>query len=395
VTGATPGAADAPLPARAEVVIIGGGVMGLSIAYNLCKRGLTDVVILERGYLAEGSSGRNGGGVRQQWSTELNVRLMQESVALCRSFAKELGVNVWFRQGGYLFLARTADEVRKLERNLELQQRLGLSTRMLEPHQAGELVPELDLTGIVGAAYNASDGILFPWPFLWGYAQQAARLGARLFTHTAALAIEPERGGGFAVKTPRGDVRTPKVMVAAGAWSPEVTRLVGVTLPTWPIRHEICSSEPLKPFLGPMVSELQSGLYFSQSMRGEIVGGVSLPGEAPTLSMGARLKFVATYARRLVRLIPRLGDIKVLRQWAGPYDMSPDGNPILGEPDGLPGFYLCSGFVGHGFMMAPIMGELYAKWLVDGERHEIFDRCPLSRFDGDAAAVDKEDFNIG
>ena len=168
---------DGPLPARAEVVIVGGGVVGLAIAYNLARRGLEDVVVIERGYLAEGASGRNGGGVRQQWSTELNIRLMQESVELCRRFAVDLGVNVWFRQGGYLFLARTPEEVARLERNIALQNRCGVATRMLEPRGAQEIVPELDLTGIVAAAYNPTDGILFPWPFLWGYARQAAQLG--------------------------------------------------------------------------------------------------------------------------------------------------------------------------------------------------------------------------
>ena len=388
--------AGEPVPARAEIVIVGGGVIGLSIAYQLARRGLTDVVVLERGYLAEGASGRNGGGVRQQWSTELNIRLMQQSVDLCRSFARELGVNVWFRQGGYLFLARTAAEVARLEKNIALQNGCGVPTRMLSPQEAQDVVPELDVTGVVGASYNPSDGILFPWPFLWGYAQQATRLGVRLFTHTAVTGIEAAAGGaGFTVHSERGRIQARRVVNAVGAWSPEIARMVGVTLPTWPIRHEICSSEPLKPFLRPMVSELTSGLYCSQSMRGEIVGGVSMPGEASTLSMGSRLAFVATYARRLVRLMPVLGDIKILRQWAGPYDCSPDGNPILGEPPGVPGFFLACGFVGHGFMMAPVVGQLYAEWLTGGPRHEIFDRCLLARFTDGGGARDKEDFNIG
>ena len=192
-----------PLPEAAEIVIVGGGVIGLSIAYHLAKRGLTNVVVVERGYLAEGASGRNGGGVRQQWSTELNIRLMQDSVELCRRFAVDLGVNVWFRQGGYLFLARTAAEVARLEKNIALQNRCGVATRMLEPHKAQDIVPELDLAGIVGAAYNPTDGILFPWPFLWGYARQAAALGARIFTQTPVTALEPQKSGGYVVHTQR------------------------------------------------------------------------------------------------------------------------------------------------------------------------------------------------
>jgi sarcosine oxidase, subunit beta len=385
-----------PLPASAEIVIVGGGVIGLSIAYSLAKRGLTDVVVVERGYLAEGASGRNGGGVRQQWSTELNIRLMQESVELCRRFAVDLGVNVWFRQGGYLFLARSTAEVARLEKNIAIQNKCGVATRMLEPRQALAIVPEIDLTGIVGAAYNPTDGILFPWPFLWGYARQAAALGVRIFTQTPVSGLEPRPAGGYVVHTTRGPVQARRVINATGAWSPKLAEMIGVEVPTFPIRHEICSSEPLKPFLRPMVSELSSGLYCSQSMRGEIVGGVTIPGHASTYNMGSTLEFLATYARRLVRLMPILGDIKILRQWAGPYDQSPDGNPVLGAAPGHPDFFLACGFVGHGFMMAPIIGKLYGEWLTGGEPHEIFSRYTLDRFrDGSASHHEKEDFNIG
>ncbi len=385
-----------PVPEKAEIVIVGGGVMGLSIAYHLAKNDITDVVVIERGYLAEGASGRNGGGVRQQWSTEINIRLMQDSVELCRRFAVDLGVNVWFRQGGYLFLARTAKEVARLEKNISLQNRFGVPTKMLEPKQALDIVPELNLDGIVGASYNSSDGILFPWPFLWGYARQAAAYGVRIFTQTPVGGLEARAGGGYTVHTPRGAIHARRVLNACGAWSPKLAEMIGVTVPTWPIRHEICSSEPLKPFLRPMVSELTSGLYCSQSMRGEIVGGVSLPGHGSTYAMGSTLEFLATYSRRLARLMPILGDIKILRQWAGPYDQSPDGNPIVGPAPDHPDFFLACGFVGHGFMMAPIVGKLYAEWLAGGTPHEIFERYQLRRFaDGSGAQHEKEDFNIG
>jgi sarcosine oxidase subunit beta len=381
------------LPERVEIAIVGGGVMGLSIAYHLARRGMTDVLVLERGYLAEGASGRNGGGVRQQWSTEINIRLMQESVDLCRRFAVDLGVNVWFRQGGYLFLARSAKEVARLEKNIAIQNRCGVPTKMLDPAAAREIVPELDLTGIVGAAYNSSDGILFPWPFLWGYARQAAAHGVRICTQTEVTGLAKDDRG-YVLDTPRGRVVARRVIDACGAWSPKLAEMIGVKVPTWPIRHEICSSEPLKPFLKPMVSELSSGLYCSQSMRGEIVGGVSPPGHGSTYAMGSTLEFLATYSRRLVRLMPILGDIKILRQWAGPYDQSPDGNPIVGAAPGHPDFFLACGFVGHGFMMAPIVGKLYGEWLTGGAPHEIFERYTLGRFES-GVTYEKEDFNIG
>jgi sarcosine oxidase, subunit beta len=384
---------DAPLPAQVELAIVGGGVMGLSIAYQAARRGLTDAVVFERGYLAQGASGRNGGGVRQQWSTELNIRLMQESIALCKGFAHELGINIWFRQGGYLFLARTAAEVTRLEKNAALQNRLGVPTRMIDAAAAGAIVPELSLDGVLAACFNPTDGIVFPWPFLWGYAHKAVELGVKLYTHTGVRGID-RTDRGFRLTTDRGVVEARRVVNAAGAWSGELTAQLGVTLPTWPIRHEICSSEPLKPFLGPMVSELSSGLYVSQSMRGEIVGGVSLDHEAPTFDQSSQLRFLTTYARRLLRLMPRLGDLKVLRQWAGLYDGSPDGNPIVGCPPGLDGYYLACGFVGNGFMMAPVIGKLYGEWLTGGARHEVFDRYRLGRF-ADGEIGEREDFYIG
>jgi sarcosine oxidase subunit beta len=382
-----------PLRKQAELVIVGGGVMGLSIAYQLALRGMTDVAVIDRGYLAEGASGRNGGGVRMQWSSELNIRLMQRSIALCGSLAREIGLNIWFRQGGYLFLGRSEKERAALERSVDLQNRCGVPTRVLTPREAQKIVPQLSLNKVVCATYNPEDGVLFPWPFLWGYASQAIQRGVEVHLHTPVTAIERD-GKGYVVRTGKGEIRAPRVLNAAGAWSPRVAAMLGLSLPDRPHRHEIFSTEPLKPFLTPMVSLLSSGLYFSQSARGEIVTGVTYPDDDDgEVHLGSRLGFLGHLAREILDVMPRLADVKVLRQWAGPYDVSPDGHPILGEPDGLPGFYLCCGFGGYGFMMAPVIGEVYADLLTGRGRHEVFDRCKLSRFaDGTTA---KEDMILG
>ena len=384
--------AKSPVRAETDVLIVGGGIMGLALAYHLALRGTRDVVVLERSYLASGASGRNGGGIRMQWSTATNIQLMQESMDLCKKFAGELGVNVWLRQGGYLFLATSDKERQRMERNVALQNKNGVETRLLTPGEARGVVPELDVTDVVSACYNSRDGILFPWPFLWGYANQAAARGVEIHTFAGVEAIEPT-GNGFLVRVSKSKgngkgqdavtstIKARRVVNAAGAWSPEVARLVGVELPNHPHRHEILSTEPLKPFLTPMVSVLRSGLYFSQSMRGEIVTGITVPDkDTGKVEMGSRLVFLSTLAREIVRFVPRFAGVKVLRQWAGPYDVSPDGNPIVGEPPGLPGFYLCCGFVGHGFMMAPVVAKIYGEYLTGGPRHEIFDRWRLSRF---------------
>ena len=374
-------AAAKQLAAEAETVIIGGGIMGLGIAYELARRGRSDIHVLEKEYLTSGASGRNGGGVRMQWSTEMNVRLMQESIEICRDFASELGMNVWLRQGGYLFLIRSQAELAQLERTVALQNRCGVPTRILTPQEALRIVPELNVHSFVAACYNPRDGVVFPWPFLWGYANAASELGVSIHTFTKVTGIDVLGPHAFVVHTSKGKIRCERIINAAGAWSPAVAKLVGIELPNHPHRHEILATESLKPFLKPLVSVLSSGLYFSQSMRGEIVGGITVPDvDDGQVHMGSRLRFLEDMSAELLQVMPVLSQVRVLRQWAGPYDVSPDGLPILGEPDGLPGFFLVCGFVGHGFMMAPVIARCYAELLCGGKRHPVFDRCKLSRF---------------
>jgi sarcosine oxidase subunit beta len=369
------------LPDRADVVVIGAGIMGLSIAYHLARNhDVGRVVVVERGYLCGGASGRNGGGVRAQFSSEENIRLMRESIRMCRDFASEMKINVWFRQGGYLFVVRSEAAARMLGESVALQRDCGLRTRLLEPADARAVVPELDVSGVVAASYNPDDGVVFPWPFLWGYAEAAQRLGVGLFTHTRVTALRTKGRAIAGVVTDRGEIRTSRVVNAAGAWSPEIARLAGVELPNKPHRHEICSTEPLKPWLQPLVADLSNGLYFSQSMRGEIVGGVSNPHVPEGLDMGSSARFLGLYAKALVAACPILGGVKVLRQWSGCYDLTPDANPIIGDVDELDGFTQASGFMGHGFMMAPVMGKLLAAYVAEGSELPMFERWNLRRF---------------
>ncbi len=378
----------------ADIVVIGAGIMGLSIAYHLAKLGRTNVTVLDKGYLCGGASGRNGGGVRAQWSSEANVRLMQESIRMCRDFAGQMKINVWLRQGGYLFLVRSEERRRGLEASCKVQNECGLPTRMLSAKEARKLVPELDTDGVVAASYNPDDGVVFPWPFVWGFANAAQKLGVEVATFTEVTGFETEGGAlrgvhvrtlapdgaAGAAETSRGFLRTRRVVNACGAWSPEIARMLGVLLPNKPHRHEICSTEPLKPWLKPLVADLTDGLYFSQSTRGEIVGGIGLERVPEGVDQNSSFAFLGHYARSLVRACPVLGQVKVLRQWAGCYDLTPDQNPIVGEVDGLEGFYQASGFMGHGFMMAPVMGKRIAEHLATGKSSPLIDRWNLRRF---------------
>ncbi|GHG77066.1 FAD-dependent oxidoreductase [Comamonas sp. JC664] len=380
---------EGPVPAKAKVVIIGGGIMGLALAYNLARAGETDVVVLERGYLCAGASGRNGGGVRMQWGTPSLVELAKRSIDLMKGFARELGINVWLRQGGYIFLAKTKPVAQRLERNVSLHNRFGVPTRLITPDEARGIVPGLTMKDCLIASYNPEDGVIFPWPFLWGYAQGCQKRGVRVETYTDVTGFETSGGQVRKVKTTRGDIACDTVVLAAGAWSPQVANLVNVKLPNEPHRHEILSTEPLKPFLGPLVSVLDSGLYFSQSMRGEIVGGMGDAKEPAGLNMGSTLRFVSRFAQALMEQLPQVGHVKVLRQWAGCYDVTPDNNPILGRTPGLDNLLQMSGFVGHGFMMAPAVAERMAKWMATGESDELFTRFNLRRY-SDAAGHSRE-----
>lgn len=383
----------APLPQKAKVVIIGGGVMGLALAYNLSLRGETDVVVLERGYLCAGASGRNGGGVRMQWGTASNIELAKRSIELMKQFARDLGINVWLRQGGYLFLAKTEAVAKRLERNVALHNKHGVPTRIITADAARDIVPGLTLKDVVSASYNPEDGVIFPWAFLWGYAQHCVKKGIKVETFTHVTGFDISGGQVRKVKTDRGDIACDTVVLAAGAWSPEIAQLAGVKLPNEPHRHEILSTEPLKPFLGPLVSVLDSGLYFSQSMRGEIVGGMGDPKEPAGLNMGSTLRFVARFSQALIEQMPQVGHVKVLRQWAGCYDVTPDNNPVLGRTPGVDNLLQMSGFVGHGFMMAPAVAERMAAWMATDAHDELFHRFNLRRFT--TGRLEREDMIIG
>lgn len=369
------------LPEGADVVVIGAGIMGLSVAYHLAKNhDLTRVAVLDAGYLCGGASGRNGGGVRAQWSSETNIVLMRESLALFGEFAERHKINTWFRAGGYLFLARTDSAAAELERNVTLQNRCGVYSELLEPQQINDIVPELSVSGVRAASYNSRDAVVFPWPFVWGYAESARQLGVTVHPFTRVIGIERSGRSISAVLTERGRVRTSVVVNACGAHSPAVARMLGIELPTHPHRHEICSTEPLKPWLTPLVADLSDGLYFSQSIRGEIVGGIGNERVPSGPDQRSSARFLALYARALTRACPRLGAVKVLRQWAGLYDISPDANPIIGPVDTVDGFFLLSGFMGHGFMMAPVVGQRIAACIARGTSEELFDRWSLRRF---------------
>lgn len=371
--------------ARRHVVVVGAGIVGLMTAYHLVRRGVRDVVVLDQApSLLLGASGRNGGGIRAQWTTVENIELARRSIDQFKHLASVTGEHTWFRQGGYLFLARSEAHVTQLREAVRFQNAHGVRTRLVTPEAARDLVPSLSTTDVVAATFNPDDGTLFPWPVVHGVASWLRRHGVPIELNAAVTGFRRLTGRVAAVGTQRGEIEADHVVLAAGAWSRDLAATAGLEIPTHPERHEILATEALKPFLGPMVVDLENGLYASQSMRGELVGGMGYPHhDGP--SWASSLEFVQAMAAGLTRVFPNLGSVNVLRQWAGSYDMSPDHKPILGATPGVENLYVACGLAGHGFMIAPMAGQLIAELISDGKTSMDIRKFRLGRFaEGDA-----------
>ncbi len=344
----------APARDRYAVAIVGAGIVGLFTAYRLARAGAGPILVVDRGFLSGGASGRNGGGVRQQWETRATVRLARESVADYRAFGREFGFNIWFRQGGYLFLAESESELAKLRAVTAVVRSEGLPARMLDADGVDTLVEGIAPGAAVGGAYLGSDGTLYPFPAVFGVYEAVRSLGVEVAFGVEATGVTKRDGRVGGLATAGGTVRADRVVNAAGGWSGDLSRRAGLEVANVATRHEILATEPMKPFLDPMVVRASDGLYFSQTMRGELVGGMTVRHPPGTEGgMGSSPTFLPRMARTLTALLPALGSLNVLRAWSGFYDDTPDGLPVVGEDPRLPGFVHANGFGGHGFMLAP------------------------------------------
>ncbi len=386
------------VPARRQyrAVIVGAGVVGLYTAHHLAAAGAGPVLVLDRGFLSSGASGRNGGGVRQQWETRATVRLAREAVEAYRRFGRDFGYNLWFRQSGYVFLAETPDDLVRLRTVHELVRSEGLPSEILDAGRVAELVPGIASGAAIGGSYLASDGVLYPFPAIWGLYEDVRARGVEVALGVEVTGVERTAGRVTAVATSRGRIETPVVVNAAGGWSADLAARAGLESPNRATRHEILATEPMKPFLDPMVVRTSDGLYLSQTMRGEIVGGVTVAHSAGTgAGMPSSPRFLLAMSRALVRLLPRLASVGVLRAWSGFYDDTPDGLPVIGEDPRLPGFVHANGFGGHGFMLAPAATRRVARAAL-GEPIDL-DPAQFSpaRFLGPARAAAPERLQLG
>ena len=336
---------------RAEVVVVGGGVIGTSIAFHLAEAGV-DVLLLERGELGSGSTSKGAGGVRAMFSDELNVRMGLRDLDAWQAFGERPGWEVDFEQVGYLFLLARPDDVRRFEREVAMQKAVGLPSRMLAPEDAQRLSPLAGLEGVLAAALCSRAGLATPEAAVQGYAAGARRHGARIRSRCAVTGIDVERGRVRRVLSEAGGLETDTAICAAGVWSAEIGAMVGVDLPVTPERRRIAYTGPLEalPEQIPMTIDFETGFYFHREGPGLLFGTSDV--------CDTQDEWLERAAPVLERRAPLLLEAPIAGGWSGLYEMTPDHNALIGEASKPSRFLYATGFSGHGFQQAPAVGEI-------------------------------------
>ena len=375
----------------ADVVIVGGGVIGTSAAFHLAEAGV-DVILLERAQLGSGSTSRAAGGVRTQFSDTLNVEIARRSLDAFRDFSHRPGWEIDLRQVGYLFVLCRESDVHEFERSVALQRQYGLESRMVTAGEVRELCPLVEGDDIIAGAFSPDDGHATPEGVVQGYAFAARAHGAEIRVNCEVLDIETSGEQIRGVTTGQGSIRTGTVVCAAGAWSARCGALVGVELPVKPLRRQILFTEAMEglPTKLPMTIDFASSFYFHGEGPGLLMG-MSDPCEKPGFSVETTEEWIPGLMEVVRRRAPRLADVGIRGGWAGLYEMTPDHNAIIGEATGVSRFLYATGFSGHGFLQAPAVGEI-VRDLVLG-RTTFVDVSPLSAERFDAAAL-RPEYNV-
>jgi sarcosine oxidase subunit beta len=383
---------EGDLPKRAGVVVVGGGVIGTSIAFHLAEAGVPDVVLIERDELGAGSTSKAAGGVRAQFSDALNIQLGARSLRAFADFGARPGQEIDFQQVGYLFLLSRQQDVAAFERSIELQNQLGVPSRLIDPGEAKRLSPPIDTDGLLAAAFSPDDGLATPEAVVQGYAAGARRHGAHLQTACELLDVRLRGEVIQAVVTSKGVIETPALVCAAGAWSRQVGAMVGVDLPVTPYRRQVLLTEPVTglPQHLPMTIDFASSLYFHREGPGLLMG-MSLEDEPPGFNLARDDAWIPRLAQVLARRAPALADIGIAGGWAGLYEISPDHNALIGETRQPARLLYATGFSGHGFLQGPAVGEVVRDLFVG--RKPPVDVAPLA-VDRFQQAKDRPELNV-
>src|SRR5881296_86364 len=340
-------------PGTASAVIIGGGVVGCSIAYHLARRGLRDVVVLERETVGSGTTSKAAGGIRVQFSTETEIRFSLESIKVFERFQEEFGVNPGYTTIGYLYLLSEERHLRGFEKRIALQQTLGADVRVITPADAQKLVPALRVDDLIAAVWGPQDGMAGPAEVTNGFARRARDLGAVIVEGVAVTALERSNGQVTGVKTSQDAVSTPIVVNAAGPAAARVGRLAGLELPVHPRRRHIFFTEPFPEIPGPvpLTSDVTSGFYFRKEMEQMLLSPGDVEDIGDDLNVPMDWGKVEELVPKAIQRLPIIERARIAGGWA----------------PGVAGFFLAVGFGGHGFQHSPATGRYVAEWLLDGQ----------------------------
>ena len=367
-----------------DVVIIGAGVHGLATAYYLGMQGVRNVAVLEKGYLGSGNSGRNTAIVRSNYRTPEGILFYDQSLKLYEELSANLGYNVLFSQQGHLTLAHADATVNGLRIRAEANKVLGIKSSMISPKEIKELVPRLDMSSrprypILAALYHPPGGILRHDAVVWGYAREIDRMGVEIYPHTEVQALGIQNGSITSVETSRGTIQTGAVVNATSGWCSIIARMAGVDLPIVTHPLQACVTEPLKAMLDKVVVSANLHVYINQTPRGEFVFGAEIDPYS-SYNLRSTLPTLKSIASHTVELFPDLREARILRQWTGICDMTPDFCPIIGNVPSVNGFYLDVGWGTYGFKAAPAAGKNLAQFIVTGKKPELIRPFSLARF---------------
>ena len=358
---------QSPLPPTADFVIIGGGVMGASTAYHLAQARAKKIVLLEReSFFGQGATGRCAGGVRYQFATEINIRLSLASMGMIERFEEEIGQPCDYNPCGYLFVLTRPDDVARFEKNVALQHQLGVQTEWLTGDEVRQRLPFMNFPDALAGTIHHKDGLADPNGIVMGYMKRAKELGVTAVTDTAVTDIITKGGQVTAVVTNQGTIQTNCVINAAGPWAGQIGQMAGVELPITPIRRQMITTTPLPdlPLDFPFVIDFAQSLYFHREGEG-VLTGMSNPNQPPGFDQSIDHEWEMDALEAAIQRLPMLDRAGRQSGWAGLYEVTPDAHPIFGRSP-LAGFWLVTGFSGHGFMHGPVAGKLMAEIILAG-----------------------------
>lgn len=362
---------------KSDLVIIGGGIVGLFSAYFATELGFDNIVLIEKNYLGSGSTFRCATGIRASFTTEEHIVLLRESIDLWKRLSSELGF--FYAQSGYIWLFRKEEQLKAFKDFSKLHNKYGVPTRIVSTDEIKEMVPMINEKGIIGGLFDPIAGKASPFEAVYALTRELRKRGVKILTGVKATKILEENNRVKGVETSDGIYESEKVLIAAGYGSREIANTVGVELPLENVPHHALVTEKFKETFKPLLIDWTYSAYIVQVHAGNFLMGMDVE-EEPDKPLYQRVDFIPKMAGAAIRLFPWMKNVNVLRYWSGYYVMSPDRHPIIGPIDEVEGLYVAAGFSGHGFMMAPITGEVMAEWIVDGRtRHKVAENLTLRR----------------